>query len=248
MAETQSLLIPLSPFFLARAVRVPLEIAPAQALAALGLPPYRGIMVVHGGAAKMEAAFLDDVQRFADQCIAPFAQAHRILIVDGGTDVGVSSVMGLARQHVNGTYPLVGILPHGQALYPGGPPAAGERYALNGAHTHFILVEGDEFGTESDLMVGLLAAAGVPGLALVINGGEIVLREVQAHVARGSTLVTVRGSGRIADDLADPHSPVRESLAPGARLHVADLRSPEACTALFECLLLRPVEGDSSTR
>lgn len=240
MSDYLSLLIPLSPFMMARAVRVPPDMAPERALAALGLAAYRGVIVVHGGAGKMEASQVGVSQRFAVECLAPFARANQLVLVDGGTDVGVMKSLGWARQQVHGGFPLVGVLPYGCALYPGGPPADEKRVRLNSAHTHFIFVEGDEFGAESALMVGLLGAAGVPGLALVINGGEIVLREAQAHAARSHILVTGRGSGRVADELADPSSAARQSLPPETRLHVADITAPAECRALFERLLFSP--------
>ncbi|HVO70882.1 MAG TPA: hypothetical protein VMT24_12600 [Aggregatilineaceae bacterium] len=210
---------------------------PPRVLAALSLPPYNGIIVVHGGAGNMEVELIDAVRAFVIAGLAPFAQARHILIVDGGTQTGVSRVMGDARQEIEGTYPLLGVVPYRYVVYPGGPTLDGERIPLNPSHTHFIFVEGDEFGAESELLVGLLRTSGKPGLALIINGGDIVLKEVMAHVAQGNTLVTVRGSGRIADKLSDPASEERAALPPGARLYVADLGAPQDFAALLARLL-----------
>lgn len=238
MSEEARLTIPFGASHTARAVCVDPAVPPHRALDELALPPTEGVIVVHGGAGKMEEDLLGAVQRFASQSLAPFAQRERILVVDGGTDMGVSQIMGHARDSVQGTFPLVGILPHRYALYEGGPPANGERLPLNPSHTHFILVDGDAFGVESDLMVDMLSMTIKPGLALIINGGEIVLSEAQAHARRGHTLVTVRGSGRVADDLANPDHEARRSLALGARVYVADVNAPELCTVLLERLLV----------
>jgi len=222
----------------ARAVCVAPDASPQETVAALALPPFNGVMVVHGGAARMEDAVKDEVQRFADQTLAPFAQSHSLLVVDGGTDVGVPAILGQARQRINGTFPLMGVVPCRRALYPGGPPADDLRIALNPAHSHFVLVEGDDFGVEV-LVDGRVGGGAQSGPGAGDHGGEIVLREIQAQAARGSTLVTVRGSGRIADELADPNSATRRGLPPGARLYVADLSAPAAAVALLERLMFQ---------
>jgi len=161
----------------ATAVRAGAHESPARVLTALSLPPYDGMIVVHGGAANMENELIDPVRAFFIAGLAPFAQSRRILIVDGGTQIGVPRVMGEAREHIQGTYPLLGVVPHRCVVYPGGPVLDGERIPLNPSHTHFIFVEGDEFGAESGLLVGLLRASAKPGLALIVNGGDIVLKE-----------------------------------------------------------------------
>jgi len=240
MANDARILIRFDEEHTATAVRVGAHEPPARVLAVLDLPPYEGIIVVHGGAGNMEPDLIDAVRAFVIAGLAPFAQARHILIVDGGTQTGVSRVMGDARQHIRGTYPLLGVVPHRYVIYPGGPPLDGERIPLNPSHTHFIFVEGDEFGVESELLVGLLRASGKPGLALIINGGDIVLKEVMAHVAQGNALVTVRGSGRIADRLADSTSEERAALPPGARLHLADLSAPQDFARLLARLLAGP--------
>lgn len=224
----------------ATAVRVGAHESPARVLTALGLPPYDGIIVVHGGAANMEIELIDPVRAFLVAGLAPFAQARRILVVDGGTQIGVPRVMGEAREHIRGTYPLLGVVPHRCVTYPGGPALDGERIPLNRSHSHFIFVEGDEFGVESELLVGLLRASAKPGLALIVNGGDIVLKEVMAHVEQGNALVTVRGSGRIADKLADPASEERAALPPGVRLHIAELSAPQDFARLLARLLVGP--------
>ncbi len=221
----------------AYAIQVPPNGSPYQALAALRLPPYRGVIVLHGGAGGMDEVVVETVRHFLIQGLASFAQQHPLLIFDGGTASGAMAAMGEARRAVNGTYPLVGVSPTGTISYPGGPAPDDNHYPLDSGHSHFILVEGRDFGIESDLLVSLLRAAGQPGLALIINGGEIVFKEVQRHIRLGNTVVTVKGSGRVADDLADPASERRAALPPQAHIEVADMNDPAGFTALLARLL-----------
>lgn len=78
-----------------------------------------------------------------------------------------------------------------------------EVYALNADHSHFILVEAEKFGAESDLLVGMAKAREVPKVALVVNGGKIVEDESRRHAEQGTPIVTFKGSFRFADELAD---------------------------------------------
>src|SRR5690606_18111760 len=77
MAEYPRLTIPFegAP---ARAVRVPVDVDAREVLAALDLPPYRGMIVIHGGAGAMEPSLIDAVARFFALGLAPFAEQHRI--------------------------------------------------------------------------------------------------------------------------------------------------------------------------
>ena len=230
----------------ATAIHVNADEDPARALAALDLPPYEGIVVVHGGAGKMEDNLVRAVQDFVVAGLAPLAEERRLLVVDGGTQSGTAQLMGEARQAIGGTYPLLGVVPRNFVSYPGGPPPDETHIPLNDAHSHFILVAGEAFGAESALLVGLLRASGKPGLAMVVNGGEIVLNEVSSHVEQGNLLVTLNGSGRIADQLADPTSEERRSLPAGARVWVVDIGTPGPCVFLLRALLDRTAFSASS--
>lgn len=218
----------------AAAIRVPKDITPEAALELLKLPPHRGVVVMHGGAARMEPDVIDRVRRFLALSLAPSAEKLKLAVFDGGTSGGSFLAMGEARRQVKGTYPLVGICPWDRVGFPGGPPLTRDRYPLDRTHSHFILVEDGSFGVESALLVGMLRGSGKPGLALIINGGEIALQEAQLHAAQGETLVVVRGSGRTADELAQLNSPERATLPSGTRVEVVDIDRPQQFTALLE--------------
>jgi len=238
--------IPFRAGAIARAVRVLPTIDAARALEALRLPPFRGVIVMHGGAGGMSP---DDVRAVRGALIAglaPVAERDRLLVIDGGTRAGAMQAMGEARATVGGTYPLLGVCPAGAVSYPGGPAPSAERAPLDAGHSHFLLVEGDQFGVESRLLVGLLRASGKPGLALIVNGGEIVERELEAHLAQASPVVVLGGSGRLADLLADPASEARAALPAAARFDTIDVAAPDALRARLERLLAQPPGSGAS--
>jgi hypothetical protein len=90
----------------------------------------------------------------------------------------------------------------------GDPRAEGsseeERVPLEPHHSHFLLVEGDEWGIETDAMLALCEAlsAGVPSLVVLAGGGAGARREVLAQLHAGREVVVIAGTGRFADTLA----------------------------------------------
>jgi hypothetical protein len=139
--------------------------------------------------------------------LSRFAEEHNVVIVDGGTTAGVMGLLGFARQRRKYHFPLVGVAPEARVEYPGHTPPSVQA-ELDPNHSHFALVDGEDFGVESDLLAALgwaVADQGrTPILGVVINGGDIVKQEAHAR-ATGTLrfpLLTLDGSGRFADELA----------------------------------------------
>ncbi len=187
----------------AAVLKVSPSTAPITVLQKLNLLSYRAAIFLHSGAADMIEVDLDRLQLAFTEGLARFAQDHNVLIADGGTDVGGMRLIGQSRRAIGGTFPLLGVAVTERVSYPGGPALIATRYALNDGHSHFALVEASKFGEESELLVGLALARPVPRLALVVNGGKIVEEESKRHAHQGTPIVTIKGSQRFADELAD---------------------------------------------
>ncbi|NEQ52303.1 MAG: hypothetical protein F6K11_19540, partial [Leptolyngbya sp. SIO3F4] len=94
--------------------------------------------------------------RFFNETLATTSEKLGITVLDGGTDAGVNHMMGQARNHINGQFNLVGVAPFNRVIVPGGtsqpqlqndsgyPPVDLEPH-----HTHFFLVPGENWGSES---------------------------------------------------------------------------------------------------
>ena len=163
---------------------------------------YRAAIFMHSGASEMMDENIEQL-RDVFEMMARFADDYNVLIADGGTNAGGMKLIGEARQTVKGKFPLLGVAVTGKVSYPGYTPKAEEHYPLNDGHSHFILVEAEDFGAESDLLVGLAQARAVPKIALVVNGGKIVEAESRRHAELGTPIVTIKGSYRFADQLAE---------------------------------------------
>jgi len=168
----------------------------------LALPPTRFTIVLHGGAAEMSAAYRQKMTHILRDSVVRFAEDNQAMVADGGTDTGIMQVMGVAYQAAGSHFPLVGISVDDGVTYPDGPAPDAQRWALNAAHSHFVLVAANDFGAESHLLVGFARVGGNKGVALAINGGGITQAEIEMHARMGTPVICLKGTGRYADALA----------------------------------------------
>jgi hypothetical protein len=189
------------------AVRAPEHGPGAPIVDALGLGNFRSALLVSGGAALMDPYDAEQLRRLASEGIARFAEAHRVVIIDGGTSTGVMRLLGEVRRQNGYHFPLVGVAPIGVVSYPGHEPVDGER--LDSGHSHFVFTDGKHFGQESATMAEMtrvIAGRGTRrGLSIIINGGEISRQETYDRTLESDhafPLLVLDGSGRFADELA----------------------------------------------
>lgn len=190
----------------ASAVRVEPDSDPIQAMRVLGFDRPYPCIFISGGASNMTE---EDRQRIRDimAVVAAFAQQKGAVIVDGGTEAGVMQMIADARLHGGHTFPLVGVSPLGKVSFPGYKNPNEEAY-LEDSHTHFVLVEGDNWGAETKFIIRLTNRMGgggkLPTLGILINGGAVAMEEI--YLASTSEMkfpiIVVEGSGRAADEIS----------------------------------------------
>ena len=173
-------------------------------LDALGIASPRAVILLFGG-----AAGLDDSRKahlatlFADG-VTPVAAELGALIIDGGTQSGVMAILGEAvARHGRRSY-LLGIAPKGKITDPeiAGATAVADGAPLEANHSHFVLVESNEWGGETTTMLELARAFNALTVAVLVNGGAIAADEALQSVRNGWPLLVVEGSGRFADELS----------------------------------------------
>jgi len=187
----------------ARAIHAPAG-ADGPALAtALRLPRPRAVLMLSGGASDMSPAEMARLRRLLAEGVARVAAEEGITVIDGGTQAGIMQMMGEGRAACGGNAPLIGVCPAALVTWPGGPTGTG-LVPLEPNHTHFVLTEGVSWGDETETMFALLAALseGVPSIALLANGGLIARDETLRNVRQGREVIVIRGSGRLADEIA----------------------------------------------
>jgi SLOG in TRPM, prokaryote len=184
-------------------ITAPRDASGKAILDALEIASPRAVILLFGG-----AAGLDDSRKahlatlFADG-VTPVAAELGALIIDGGTQSGVMAMMGEAVTRCAQRCELLGIAPTGKVTYPGaGEIATTDSTPLEPNHSHFVLVESNEWGGETTRMFELARAFNAPIVAILVNGGAIAADEALQSVRNGWQLLVIEGSGRFADELS----------------------------------------------
>jgi hypothetical protein len=240
----------------ALAVFAPADVSGNDAVAALGLASPRALVVLNGSTEELPPELTTLLRRTLGDGLARVTRESRLTVVTGGTDAGIFALFGqaLGRQR---TAPCVGVAPVGVVTWPGrsegdsGVATVDDRVPLEPHHSHFLLVEGDEWGTETEALTALTEALGTarPSIAVVAGGGVGTKLEVLAQTRLGREVLVLAGTGRFADELAvavaggfaDPE--IAEAAASGL-LTVLDLEEPPAAFAeIVRQRLALPTKG-----
>jgi hypothetical protein len=194
----------------ALAVFVPPTVSGEEAAAAFGLTAPRGLIVLNGGTADLSPELDAALRRTLGEGLARVAIEERLTVVTGGTDAGIFALFGEALDD-DRTAPCVGVAPAGRVSWPGRErpsdrvPGDEQSVSLEPHHSHFLLVEGNDWGVETDAMLALSEAlsGSCPSLALLAGGGAGARREVLAHLRAGREVIVLDGTGRFAERLAE---------------------------------------------
>jgi hypothetical protein len=170
-------------------------------------------VVVVGGAGGVEAAYAERCARLFAEVLIPVLTATGATVIDGGTDAGITHLLGAARRQAGAGGQHVGVVARGTVAWPDEADAGGKA-PLEPNHTHVVVVPGADWGDEVPWLSSVAAAiAGdAPSLTLLANGGEIAYRDVEASLAAGRRIFVLAGTGRTADEIAD-------AAASGAAAH-----------------------------
>ncbi|MEO0562472.1 MAG: hypothetical protein AAF125_10175 [Chloroflexota bacterium] len=183
---------------------------------ALGIPHPRPALFISGGASAMDDNAIFKTRNLMEGGVARFAAENDVVVIDGGTNAGIMQMMGEAHEKWGDRFTLVGCAPEGKVTYPGYKPSEADnkhdpeaaRTPLEPNHTHFVLVDENYWGAESDMIVGLTRAISggkMPMAGVLINGGSIAKYDIYIASARGESpipVLVVDGSGRSADEIA----------------------------------------------
>lgn len=173
-------------------------------LKSLEIAQPNALIMLFGGAKGLDDSRKTRLAELFRNGIAPAAADAGALVIDGGTQSGVMAMMGEALVRNGSESQLLGIAPARKVTYPGDPTDGNirDRTPLEPNHSHFFLVESDEWGGETGTMFKLARALDVAVATLLINGGQIAENEALQSVRNGWPLLVVEGSGRFADELS----------------------------------------------
>jgi hypothetical protein len=226
------------------AIKTQPDADPQKIINAFGLITPRPTLFITGGASAMSEEDIQRTQILMNDGIAAFAEKHNITVVDGGTEAGVMDMIGDARRRNNYKFPLIGVAPIHKVSFPGYVGRSSES-TLQSGHSHFVLVDADEWGGESVMIVGLakaLAGQTASIMGVLINGGKIAEREVYLATTQGESkmpLLVIDGSGRTADNISTAFKTQRTDSALIQAIIKGDIRITslnEGVDALIEQL------------
>lgn len=239
----------------ARLVASPDGTPVASVLKALEIEQPKTLIMLAGGAASLDETLRPHLVQLFSRGIAPAAADTDALIIDGGTEAGTMAMMGQGVAEAGRNSILLGVAAAGKVTYPGGPAEGRieDSAPLDPNHSHFVLVESDEWGGETETMYELAEELGkeIPVLTILVNGGQVAKREVLQSVRRGWPIIVIEGTGRLADEIAiavrEKKDPPSDQIAPIVtydRLVLFDVEEgPEALATLIRQKLLREPEA-----
>ena len=190
----------------AQAVIAPDSTPANDLLPALGIPQPEALIMIVGGAAFMDKQSDAELVQLFTGGVIQIATERNALIIDGGTQAGVMEIIGLAVSGQQRRPELLGVSPHGCVAYPGKTSETPnpDNGPLDPNHSHFVLVETNEWGGETETMYALAATVSqhCPSLAILVNGGAIGKNEIIANVRQHRPIIVIQGTGRLADEVA----------------------------------------------
>jgi hypothetical protein len=200
----------------ARALIPAPQTSPAHMLQALGIERPSALIMIVGGAGRLDRAMAEDaalrerLTEVFDRGVAYAAAEAGALIIDGGTESGVMKLMGQGVAGCRFQTPLLGVSPVGRVTYPGGPEAGSLKDGgpLDPHHSFFVLA-GEDWGDETATMYALADALvgredPLPVVTVVAHGNTegVALHEVLENVKRGWPVLALEGSGGLASEIA----------------------------------------------
>lgn len=179
------------------------QYAGEEILKKLGIQPGPPVIVFMGGAAKMKADDGIRLERAIHDGVARAAVELGASVVDGGTNSGTLGLLNTALRERRHPGFYIGVAPGALTHLPN-HPTNGTLESLGDAHTHFVLVEGENWGDELFPMYAVInaLAEGVPSVAILVNGGKGTQDELGENVSDARKVMVLAGSGRLADKIS----------------------------------------------
>ncbi|MCV6637159.1 hypothetical protein [Candidatus Albibeggiatoa sp. nov. NOAA] len=169
-------------------------------LTQLGLLPRQKLIVLNGGTAELSPEMNTQLGEALIDGLAQVAAEENIMFITGGTNSGVFNLLGQGLQKWQHDAPCIGVFVKQLACENENTP---NKAQLESHHSHFVMVDGQEWGDEREVMYSLIKylAKYMTVLNVYAGGGELTIREMQAAVKQNCKILLLGGSGRATDQV-----------------------------------------------
>jgi len=239
----------------ARLNTMPVDAAPDDFLERLNVSAPKALIIMTGGTEGFDEHLKSRMYQFFTRGIVRAASKIDALILDGGT---LAEGMATMDDIQNQSYPvpLIGMAPVSKVTYPGAPKTDGgqEKAPLNPDHSHFILTDTPDWGGAIELMYRVVeylrTANDIPVITVLVNGQKLARAQVLRSVRMGSPVIVFKGSGGLADDIAEFYEKPPEFIESPELAEIVqegDIRlcSVESSLEALERLISQQVRRDS---
>ena len=218
-------------------VKAPEDVEVRSIIAALELTAPRALLILNGATAELET----QVSEYLEGLSADLARTvieERITVITGGTNAGIFALFGRALHRAGRlTAPCLGVSAGGCV----------EVSELEPHHSHFVLVETDEWERATPIMYKLAAmlADDCPSLAVFAGGGTVTLTEMEENVRQNREMIFIAGSQGSTDDVVKAYlgAPAKDErvahITQDGRVSILKItQPPEDLTAIIRSHLL----------
>jgi hypothetical protein len=195
---------------------------PRELVRLLGLESICKVILLTGSAVSFEDDQRERAVEIFDQGLAEVVDAQTA-IVDGATRKGIVELIGQSKIVQERRPVLLGVAPLGKVSLPGRQADGDGKHPLDPNHTHFVLVESDQWQGATRILFDLAEALATPPrphpvqnceleppkpkprLTMLLVGGspdQVAIEEALTCARRGWSLMVVEGSGRLADQIS----------------------------------------------
>ncbi len=252
--------IHLSPRAPAKLTRVAAGAKGAAILAQLQLQPLpSSVILVLGGAHEVDAMLKPRLTQLISRGVARMAVEIGADILGNGVDTGIMAILGEGVAERGKKSRLIGVAPLGCVQYPGQTerPNAANALPLEPNHTHFALVEGEDWHISTEVLLDVAQAMvqqyKIPIITLLIRGDAQDRTAMLRAVRNNWPMIVVTGSGQLADEisqLAENPPEFIEDAALAEILGEGDIHLFPANGSVTELnrLIQRRLRGDSTLK
>lgn len=167
-----------------------------EALTQLEIPHPKRVIVLVGGAGGI--GWLDRIPMWrAIRVIARLAEETQAAVIDGGTQAGIMTEIGMQRKRNRFCFPLIGVVFDSLLMQ------AKPQDVLDPNHTHFLMIPGSNWGDESAWIskIATVVAGEQKSITVLVNGGNISRTDVEYSLMENRPTFVMRGTGRMADEI-----------------------------------------------